>query len=55
MPKHSCNILFFDDLLKSLKHKQDPRAEVNDSEVITIALIAMLCFGGNFERSRGLI
>ncbi len=43
---------FIDDLLKSFDHKQDPRAEVSDSEVITIALIAMLYFGGNFEKSR---
>ena len=43
---------FIDDLLKSLGHKQDVRAEVTDSEVITIALIAMLYFGGNFEKSR---
>jgi hypothetical protein len=43
---------FIDDLLKSLEHKQDVRAQVTDAEVITIALIAMLYFGGNFEKSR---
>ena len=43
---------FIDDLLKSLEHTQDSRAEVTDAEVITIALVAMLYFGGNFERSR---
>ncbi len=43
---------FIDDLLKSLGHKQDVRAEVTDAEVITIALIAMLYFGGNFEKAR---
>lgn len=43
---------FIDDLLKSLDHKQDVRAQVSDSEVITVALIAMLYFGGNFEKSR---
>lgn len=43
---------FIDDLLKSLDHQGDPRAKVTDSEVITIALIAMLYFGGNFEKSR---
>jgi hypothetical protein len=42
---------FIDDLLKSLGHKQDVRAQVSDSEVITIALVAMLYFGGNFEKS----
>jgi hypothetical protein len=43
---------FIDDLLKSLDHKQDVRAQVSDAEVITIALVAMLYFGGNFEKSR---
>jgi hypothetical protein len=39
-------------LLKSLEHREDVRARVSDAEVVTIALIAMLYFGGNFERSR---
>jgi hypothetical protein len=43
---------FIDDLLKSLEHKQDARARISDAEVITIALIAMLYFGGNFEKAR---
>jgi hypothetical protein len=43
---------FIDDLLKSFEHKQDRRVEVTDAEVITIALVAMLYFGGNFEKSR---
>lgn len=43
---------FVDDLLKSLDYKQDVRAQVTDAEVITIALIAMLYFGGNFEKAR---
>jgi len=43
---------FIDDLLKSLEHHDDIRAEVGDAEIITIAPVAMLYFGGNFERSR---
>jgi hypothetical protein len=43
---------FIDDFLKVSGHKEDCRVEVTDSEVITIALTAMLQFGGNFERSR---
>lgn len=43
---------FIDDFLKSINHQQDVRAKVTDSEVITIALIAMLYFAGNFEKSR---
>jgi hypothetical protein len=41
-----------DDFLKTSGHAEDSRTEVSDSEVITIAITAMLHFGGNFERSR---
>jgi len=43
---------FIDDFLKASGHREDCRVEVSDSEVITIAINAMLHFGGNFERSR---
>ena len=43
---------FIDDFLKASGHTEDCRVEVSDAEVITIALTAMLHFGGNFERSR---
>jgi len=43
---------FIDDLLKASGHREDIRVEVTDSEVITIAITAMLQFGGNFEKSR---
>jgi hypothetical protein len=43
---------FIDDFLKASGHTEDCRVEVSDSEVITIAISAMLHFGGNFERSR---
>jgi hypothetical protein len=43
---------FIDDFLKAHGHLEDCRIEVSDSEVITIALTAMLDFGGNFEKSR---
>lgn len=43
---------FIDDFLKSVGHREDCRVRVSDAEVITIALVAMLYFGGNFERSR---
>lgn len=43
---------FIDDFLKASGHREDIRIEVSDSEVITIAIQAMLHFGGNFERSR---
>lgn len=43
---------FIDDFLKAAGHREDARVEVSDAEVITIAVVAMLYFGGNFERSR---
>src|SRR5215207_9462284 len=43
---------FIDDFLKASGHREDKRIEVSDAEVITIALMAMLSFGGNFEKSR---
>ncbi len=43
---------FIDDFLKASGHREDIRAEVTDAEVITIAITAMLHFGGNFQRSR---
>lgn len=43
---------FIDDFLKAQRHQEDCRAEVSDAEVLTIAVVAMLYFGGNFERSR---
>ena len=46
---------FIDDFLKASGHREDCRVEVTDSEVITIALTAMLHFGGNFEKSRLLL
>lgn len=43
---------FIDDFLKARGHHEDCRIEVSDAEIITIALTAMLDFGGNFEKSR---
>ncbi len=43
---------FIDDFLKASGHQEDIRIEVTDAEVITIAIQAMLQFGGNFEKSR---
>lgn len=43
---------FIDDFLKQSHHREDARVCVTDAEVITIAITAMLHFGGNFEKSR---
>jgi hypothetical protein len=43
---------FIDDFLKARGHLEDCRIEVTDAEVMTIAITAMLEFGGNYEKSR---
>jgi hypothetical protein len=42
---------FVDDLLKALNHKSDVRQQVSDAQVITVAVVAALHFGGNFEKA----
>src|SRR5438045_7626725 len=46
---------FIDDLLKAMQHREDSRCQFSDSEVVTTAIVAMLFFGGNFERSRNFL
>jgi hypothetical protein len=46
---------FIDDLLKAMCYLEDSRAEFSDAEVITTALVAMLFYGGNFERARAFL
>ncbi|MDQ3749509.1 MAG: IS982 family transposase [Acidobacteriota bacterium] len=46
---------FIDDFLKASRHREDCRIEVSDAEVITIAIAAMLHFGGNFQKSRRVL
>jgi hypothetical protein len=46
---------FIDDLLKAMRHGEDSRTTFSDSEVVTTAIVAMLFFGGNFERARGFL
>ena len=43
---------FIDDFLKASDHVEDLRVCVTDAEIITIAIVAMMHFGGNFEKSR---
>jgi len=40
-----------EDLLRAMRHKDDIRSQVSDAEVMTTAIVAMLYFSGNFERS----
>lgn len=42
---------FLDDLLKAMNHPSDQREQINDAQVITTTVIAMLYFGGNYRKS----
>lgn len=41
-----------DEVLKGLHHREDPQQHVTDAEIMTIALVAVIFFAGNFEKSR---
>src|SRR5437870_12129155 len=43
------------DLLRALHHVEDPQRTMNDAEVMTTAIVAAMCFGGNFEQARTLL
>src|SRR5437763_322407 len=38
-----------------MQHTEDSRSQFSDSEVVTTAIVAMLFFGGNFERARNFL
>jgi len=41
-----------DDILKAMRHQEDKRVRVSDSEVITTAFVAVLYFGGHLDNAR---
>lgn len=41
-----------DDLLEAIGHRDDSRRAMTDAEVLTTALMAAHCFGGNVEHAR---
>lgn len=43
--------VFFDDILKSMNHKEPESRKTNDAEIITVVLIAAGYFAGNIEKS----
>lgn len=47
--------VFLDDILKSMGQQTDKRAQVQDSEIITTALIAALHYGGNHADAIGFV
>lgn len=44
--------VLIDDFLKAYGHYEDAQRQMSDAEVLTTALVAMLYFGGRFERAR---
>jgi len=54
----TCIVLVYclcDDLLKWQHHRDDPQSMLTDAEVMTIALVAALYFGGNQALSRTML
>ncbi|GAB6120166.1 IS982-like element ISEfm1 family transposase [Dysgonomonas termitidis] len=43
--------VFFDDILKSMNHKEPESRKTSDAEIITVVLIAAQYFAGNIEKS----
>ena len=43
-----------DDILKAIRHYDDKRRTMTDSEVITTAIISTMFFYGNMEKARSL-
>lgn len=41
-----------DDMLKAMMHREDIQCQMSDAEVMTVAMVAMLYFGGNYHLSR---
>ena len=37
-----------DDLLKAMRHQEDRQCQMSDAEVMTVAMVAALYYGGNF-------
>jgi hypothetical protein len=44
-----------DDLLKALRHHEDPQCRMSDAEIMTVAIVAALHFRGNFELARYML
>ena len=41
-----------DDLLIAMDHHDDRQSRLSSSEIMTIALVSAIYFGGNFEKGR---
>jgi hypothetical protein len=43
------------ELLQAIRHYEDKQCQMNDAEVMTTAIVAVLFFGGNYEAARRLL
>lgn len=50
-----CLFVFIDDILISIGHLTDKRAECDDSEILTTALVAALHYGDNHADAIGFV
>ena len=50
-----CLFVFIDDILISIGHLTDKRAECADSEILTTALVAALHYSGNHADAIGFV
>jgi len=41
-----------DDILRSIRHYEDPQCQMSDAEVLTTAIVALRWFGSNYESAR---
>ena len=44
-----------DDFLTTRRHREDPQQQMNDAEVMTVALVAARYFGGNFRKAGSML
>jgi hypothetical protein len=51
----TCLYVIVGDILKSICHSEDIRAQCSDSEIITTALIAGLHYGSNHSDANGFV
>lgn len=40
------------DMLSALQHRNDPQCHLTDAEIMTVAIVAALFFGGNYARAQ---
>lgn len=44
-----------DDIIKASGHRDDPQCRMTDAEICTVSIIAMIEYGGNFEKARNYL